>query len=224
MKKHILSITALIFFTVFFCATELSAQKYFKGRIVYQMSYPASMVDQLTLSNLPTLTTVSVRGHLSKHEITSEAFTQIKINNLQSRSSVTLMEFGKEKYSVSKTAEQIATSIAEMGQPEIKFTNETKEILGYTCKKAVAISTNIFGEEIIKEIYYTEEFQGLPLNFDTPYEKIPGIMLEYEIQIKNLNVKYEAKSIRKRNISARQFKTPKEYTPIGFDELKEKLL
>lgn len=204
--------------------SALLAQKPFKGRIVYQMSYPASMVDQLTLSNLPTQTIISARANLTRHEIVTEAFTQIKINDSQARTSVTLMEFGRDRYAVHKNSDQIAAGVKELGQPEIRFTNETKDILGYKCKKALAITTDIFGEEVVKEIFYTEELQGTPFNFDTPYNKIPGVMLEFEMQVRNLNVRYEAKSIRKRSVKAKLFRVPKEYKSITFEELREILL
>jgi len=204
----------------------INCQELFTGRITYEMSYPGSRIDLATLEQLPQEVNIVAKNKMVRTEMEAGELTQIKIADSKNLTVSTILEILREKYVIHKSPEDIKQELREISEPKINFTNETKEILGYNCKKAEAIVYDDFGEEHVIEIYYTEEISGKPFNFNLPYKEIPGLMLVYEIRSGNLNMRYEATSIRSRwgiFISNRNFRIPSDAKEITFKELREKL-
>lgn len=205
---------------------EVMAQKPFKGRIVYSISYPGSTVDLAELQELPDKKVILTKKNMIRAELTGEnaGLSQIKIVEPERNEVRTMLEIMGDKYVIVKSFEEIDKTISEMPQPEIEYTSETKEILGYTCKKAIARVTNEFGIEYESEIFYTEEIHGDYFHFDTPYREIPGIMLEYSMRIGPLNIYYQAQSVNKKLIVRnRNFHVTRDYQRVTESELREKL-
>ena len=206
--------------------TEVMAQKPFKGRIVYSISYPGSTVDLAELQELPDKKVILTKKNMIRAELTGEnaGLSQVKIVEPERNEVRTMLEIMGDKYVIVKSFEEIDKTISEMPQPEIEYTSETKEILGYNCKKAIARVTNEFGIEYESEIFYTEEIHSDYFHFDTPYREIPGIMLEYSIRIGPLNIYYQAQSVNKKLIVRnRNFHVTRDYQRVTESELREKL-
>ena len=111
-----------------------------------------------------------------------------------------------------------------MPQPEFEYTDETRDILGYTCRKVIARVSDDFGNEYESEIWYTAEIPGNAFNFDTPYNQIPGLMLQYEMRVGPLNIRYEAQSVRSRMfVGNRNFRVPGDYENTTYDDLRSRL-
>ncbi len=213
---------------IIFClsVSSLYSQNLFSGRIEYKMTYPGSQIDLATLEQLPERAKIVAKREMVRTEMEAGELTQIKIADSENKTVTTILEILHEKYVIHKSPEDIKEEIRELPEHEIIFTDETKEILGYKCKKAEAIVYDQFGEKSKIDIYYTEEIPGEPFNFDLPYNEIPGLMLEYEIRTGDLNMRYEAKSINSRwglFIGNRNFRIPSDAKEITFEELQEKL-
>ncbi len=184
------------------------------------------MLDLATLEQLPSEADITAKRERVRTEMDAGELYQIKISDSDEMSVATVLEVLREKYVIHKTPEDIRQNLEELPDPQINFTNETKEILGYTCKKAEAVYYDQHGDPVTSDIYYTEEIPGGPFNFDMPYNEIPGLMLEYEIRVGNLNMRYEATSIKSRwglFISNRNFRVPRDAKEITYEELREKL-
>jgi hypothetical protein len=88
----------------------------------------------------------------------------------------------------------------------------------------IARITDATGMEFESTIYYTPDIPGEAFNFDMPYYNIPGLMLEYDLRVGALNIKYEVQSVKKRIfVGNRHFKIPKEYQETTYDELRARL-
>ena len=226
MQSFILRKTITLLLLFFISSITLTSQNLFTGRIVYELNYLGSTIDLATLEILPREVNITAKREMVRTEMESGELTQIKIADSESGTISTVLEVLREKYVIHKSREAIRQNIQELGDPKITFTDETKEILGYNCKKAEAVMYDHLGQESIVEIYYTEEIPGKPFNFDLPYKEIPGLMLQYEIRVGNINMRYEAKSIRSRAgifIGSRNFRVPRDAKETTFEELKEKL-
>ncbi len=202
------------------------AQRPLKGRIIYNLSYPGSNVDLAELQELPDKAVILTKKNLVRTELSGEkaGLYQIKIADGNTRQISTMLEILREKYVITRTYEEIQNALQNMPEPELEFTDETKEILGYTCFKAIARVTDLFGEEHESVIYYTKAIPGNAFNFDIPYYEVPGLMLEYEIRVGQLNIRYEAQSIKKRLfVGGRNFYVTRDYQPTTYDELRERL-
>lgn len=214
----------LIIFLVFSSLVE--AQKPFKGRIVYEITYPGSTVDLAELQELPGKMDILTKNGMVRAELSGEnaGLFQVKIVLPEEQVVKTMLEIMNEKYVITKTFEEIEDGLKNMAQPEFEYTNETKEILGYECKKVIARITDDFGIEHESEIFYTPEISGEPFNFDTPYNEIPGLMLEYTMRVGQLNIYYVATSVNKKLfVRGRNFYVTRDYQPIELDELRKEL-
>ncbi len=107
-------------------------------------------------------------------------------------------------------------------KPTVELLSETKIVAGYTCKKAL-VTVNEDGVTSTFEAYYTSELGSKMANFDSPvYKDIDGVLLEFVFSSKGINMKFTATSIEKKNLSAKDFEIPSDYTLTTQDELKSK--
>ncbi len=226
MQSQTIRQIATVLVVLILSSPAIYCQNLFTGRITYEMSYPGSRIDLATLEQLPRETHVIAKNKMVRTEMEAGELTQIKIADSEKHTVSTILEILREKYVIHKSRDNIQQALRELPEPEISFKNETKEILGFECKRAEALIYDEFGEEHVMEIYYTEEISGKPFNFDLPYNEIPGLMLIYEVRSGNLNMRYEATSVRSRwgmFISNRNFRIPDDAKEITFEELREKL-
>jgi GLPGLI family protein len=101
---------------------------------------------------------------------------------------------------------------------EIKLLNETKTILGYTCKKALIIQD---GNEMTA--WYTEDFTVYKKGINFMQEQVPGAPLEFEMNMNGLGMKVTAKSVEKSLSSKKLFDltVPDGYEVTSLDELNQ---
>ncbi|MDB2656483.1 hypothetical protein N9Y60_00350 [Crocinitomicaceae bacterium] len=77
--------------------------------------------------------------------------------------------------------------VEEEDKPEIELVDETKKILGETCKKAI-----LKDEEGNTAVYwYTENFDR-PEGMDQMPNDIPGLCLQFEVAAEGMTMKYTA--------------------------------
>jgi len=204
----------------------VSAQRPFRGRITYNITYPGSNIDLAELQELPAKAVIITKNDQTRTELSAETagLSQVKIADGNTGEVSTKLEIMREKYVITRSAQQIQTALRNMPQPEFEYTDQTREILGFTCNHAIATIVDENGDIYESDIWYTTEIPGNAFNFDTPYNEIPGLMLEYEMRVGPLNIRYEASSVRRRLfVGGRNFYVPRDYQPITYDELREKL-
>jgi GLPGLI family protein len=220
-SSFLIALICMVFTTV-----SLTAQKPFKGRIVYNITYAGSNIDLAELQELPGQAVILTKNNQVRTEMTGEnaSLSQVKISDANTGEVSTMLDILREKYVVSKSRQDIQTALRNMPQPELEFTGQTREILGFTCQRVIARITDDMGVEHQSEIYYTDEIPGDAFNFDSPYNQIPGLMLEYELRVGPLNIRYEAQSVRRRLfVGGRNFYVTRDYERITYDELRQRL-
>lgn len=223
--RNFLSIcfTAVI---VLLVTESVFSQRPFRGRIIYTITYPGSMIDLAELEQLPDRAVIYTKNNLVRTELSGEnaGLFQVKISDPDRGETATMLEILREKYVIHKGSAEIQNALRNMPQPEFEYTDETREILGYTCRKVIARISDDFGNEYESEIWYTNEIPGNAFNFDTPYNQIPGLMLQYEMRVGPLNIRYEAQSVRRRMfVGNRNFRVPRDYENISYDDLRSRL-
>jgi GLPGLI family protein len=96
---------------------------------------------------------------------------------------------------------------------DIEFTRQTKEILGLDCKKAIARFPDGSIESF--DIWYTEEIHLDKPNGNSPFQKIPGVLLEFNTIMGNAHMHMVAKNWDVKRIPAKIFDLPKNYTEVS---------
>jgi GLPGLI family protein len=84
-------------------------------------------------------------------------------------------------------------------------TNETKIILGYNCKKALGKLSdgNTFN------VWYTPDLVPENNDYQTANKNLPGLALQYETSMGNINVVYTVSKISFAPVPASKFDLPK---------------
>jgi GLPGLI family protein len=227
MRENLISrFIILLLLSLIFLPGYSVAQRPFKGRITYTISYPGSNIDLAELQELPVRVNVLTKNNQVRTEMSGQnaSLFQVKVSNGESRQIATMLEILREKYVLKRNFQEIQNTLKSMPQVELVQTNESKVILNYNCRKVIARITDASGTEYESIIYYAPDIPGQAFNFDSPYFEIPGLMLEYEIRVGPLNIKYEVQSIKKRMfVSNRNFSIPKDFQETNYDELRARL-
>ena len=104
---------------------------------------------------------------------------------------------------------------------DIELVDETKEILGHTCKKAI-----IYGENDMEFVYwYTEDFQPSEEILGSMIKKgLPGMPLEFSIDRPEMKMKYTAIDLKEKVEKPKQkfdLTIPEGYSEKSFDEIEK---
>jgi GLPGLI family protein len=219
MKKLFRFTLILSAFVIAF--SSITSAKGFKGIITYKISFPGSTINASTKAMLPKMMTYKIRDNFGRTEIDMGGMgKQIQIINGEEKIISMLYDLMGQKFCVTMSGEEIEKEMADKPKPTIEYVDETKEIAGYTCKKAiVTVEDNNRKNSFI--VYYTNELGSNTLNFDNSlFKDIDGVLLEFEIDEGEMKMKLEAISVEKKNIPQSEFVVPEDYKVVTQDELK----
>lgn len=217
--KKILSFMMIAAIIMGFASTAIS--KDFSGVITYKISYPGMEIDASMAAMMPKMATLSIKENMSKFEISmGQMGKQVQIIDGEAKTVTTVMDMMGQKFYYVQTEDEIqAEEGAENVTVDIK--DETKEIAGYECTKAV-VTVMESGEEMMFTIFFSEEIGSSSLNIDNPYFKdIPGAMLEFEIDTGAGTMKMEALSVDKKKLSDSDFEVPEGFEEKSSAEIKQ---
>jgi GLPGLI family protein len=221
MKKIIMKCT-LTFIFLFFVSAVLLAGKPFDGVITYKISYPDSKYTEAQLNMFPKIMTVSVKGSKARTEMNVGGGTTVAILDYVAKTKVALINMMGQKFAIKQTKQEIEKENAEQPKGIVNVTNETKNIAGYNCKKAIVTSEED-GVKTTFEVWFTEELGGRDANFNNSlYKDINGVMLEFMIKTPQITMKLSAISVEKKAVPAKDFEIPADYTLTTQEELKSK--
>jgi len=138
-------------------------------------------------------------------EIVSPTFLQTTIFDEKTGEAVILRKLNGEKYLSKYSADKWKDKNKDWDGMTVKLTNESKTILGYPCKKAIA--TTKAGKNFV--IYYT--YNLVPSVSENPYQfkNIPGIVLEYESETtEGKSIVFKATKINFSPVPTAKFEIP----------------
>ncbi len=205
--------------TLFFSTFTSKAQKIIsEGALVYNISIQtgsnepkmADMLDGAT-------TTIYLKGTQSRSELVSGLGSEVTIYDSKRGSGVILKDYSGQKLMITLTKEDWDKKNSKYEGITFETTNETMEIAGYTCKKAVAKLRD--GSSFV--VYYTSELEVADKDYDSQFKNLPGLALQYEWQSGKMKFKYTLSKINFDAVSASKFDIPKSgYRVMTYSETK----
>lgn len=209
IESYITKKTALTFIAFLALITQsyqLAAQKKFsEGTISYDIVINTGKEKPQNADFFDGATSaVYIKGNKSRSEMVSPLGTQSTI--IDGKSITILKEYGEQKYMISLTpADWKEVNQKNEGIIYNLSSSETKNILGYPCKKAVGKHTD--GTEFTA--WYSPEL--IPENRDFQYvtRDLPGLAMEYETNLGDLKVTYTVSKLSFTPVPASQFDLPK---------------
>ena len=132
------------------------------------------------------------------------------ITNSATGETLTLMNLMGQKFATKMNSEDIK----DKEKPEIVYTDETKDILGYTCKKAIA--TDKEGNEV--EVYYTEE---IDVKVSSSVDGIKGFPMQVLITQDMFSMTQTVTEIKEGKIRKIKMEVPSDFTLKTIEELQK---
>jgi GLPGLI family protein len=220
MKKQIysLSILLVIFFVLSLNVNAQKKVKPFKGYVKYEISYEGE-IDAQQKQQMPKEQLVYMMGAKSKIVLKMPmGEQQILLDGENMEMTIVFSNNASGKgFAIKTEKEEVEKSLSEAPKVEIKVTQETKEIAGYTCKKAEVIQ-EVDGEEIISVIYYTEDINVDNPNWFTEHKDIKGVIFEYSQTSNDITSTYKAVVVKKGKVKDATFKIPVDYKILTEEE------
>ncbi|MBN8702402.1 MAG: DUF4412 domain-containing protein [Bacteroidetes bacterium] len=220
MKKIVLNLVAL----ALIIGGNVFAQ--FNGTITYKMDFgmkdmPAEAKEMLKNSEMK----ISTKGDMSRVENNTAMAKSIIITNNKTQKVSMLMDMMGSKYNVIIPPEEIKKD-KEKPDVKVKELNETKEIIGYNCKKAEVTFTDAqSGKSFSSIVYYTDK---IPYNvgYQAQFKGLKGFPLEYTISdaATGMNITLAATKISKDAVDDNLFKIPEGYKEIALEDLSKQMM
>jgi len=221
--KKLKPIIALIAGSLLLTSLQTFAgDKEFSGTIVYNITYPEGSVDPQMASMMPKTMKIKIRDVNSRMEMNMGMGSTITLYNSETKTGATLMDMMGQKMAMKITPEDIEKEIAESPQITVVNIDETKEIAGYECKKAlIKIKEKGSDKETELAVYYTDELGSGGLNYNNPmFKDIQGVMLEYTVKEGKIEMTFTAISVEKGKIAESEFDIPEGYNLMTQEEFK----
>lgn len=223
---YILFIPVLLFFLIWLSAcNNVSEQKRLtEGIITFEISYPNTDPGNILAGMLPNEMLLKFSGNNMVTEFNA-GMGLIKIMliaNADSGRISQLLKIMNKKYVYSVDSSRVSELYEELPEMTVELTDETKEIAGYLCKKAVVTIKIRSPKDTLKEthnIFYTQQLNVPEPNWCTPFKEIDGVLLEYQIMRYNIEMKFTAKSIMPANLDSTEFLIPDDYVGITKEEM-----
>jgi len=115
----------------------------------------------------------------------------------------------------------ILESIEETEPPKIVYLDETKDIAGYTCKKAEYITLDEYDEEVTTIVYYTEDIGSPSMNFGGQFNGLIGYPMEYIMQTDEGTITFSVSALKSKKIKDTEFLIPTDYEELSPEQVKE---
>lgn len=190
-----------------------------EGTLIYNISIQtgsnepkmADMLDGAT-------TTIYIKGNQSRSELVSGLGSEVTIYDSKKGSGVILKDYSGQKLMITLTNEDWNKKNSKYEGITFETTNETIEIAGYNCKKAIAKLKD--GSSFV--VYYTPELEMADKNYDSQFKNLPGLALQYEWQSGKMKFKYTLSKINFDPVPASKFDIPKSgYRVMTYAETKK---
>ncbi len=201
------------------CKSSVFTDNIKEGIIQYNINYTNNFGRNFPVQLLPKTMELRFNKHFVSFEIEDRVglFSLRNINDLSNKKHLILIKVFDKKYAYK----------GELNEAPLFFSNssftitpvkDTMRLIGLLCQEAnvtIANSTKTFNI-----LYYSNIGFHNP-NTNTPYEKIDGLLLDFMIQLKNIDMRLVAKNIEGKEMSDSEFTIPGGYKFITKSKMEE---
>jgi GLPGLI family protein len=158
------------------------------------------------------------KGTQTRTELVSILGNTVTLHDTKSGNAVVMNEYGDQKIMIRMNKENYEDRNKKFAGIQFDITNETKKILGYTCKLAVAKLKD--GSSF--KVYFAPDLVFQNKDYGMQFQNLPGFPLEYESELGKIKVTYVADKIVFDPVAAALFDVPKSgYREMTYDEVKK---
>ena len=162
--------------------------------------------------------TVYIKGNKSRSEMTSSFFSSTTLFDGNTGFGMILREVNGQKLLIRMNPDNWAERNRMYDGIVYKNTNETREIAGYKCIKAVGQTR--FGATIT--VYYTMDIIPENRQYDPIFRNLDGLPLEYELTNGKVRIRYRIARINLNPVPASKFDLPNSgYRELSYEDSKK---
>ena len=162
--------------------------------------------------------TVYIKGNKSRSEMASPLFNSTTLYDGNTGFGVILREVNGQKLLIRMNPDNWTERNRMYDGIAFRNTNETREIAGYKCTKAVGQTR--FGAVIT--VYYTREIVPENRQYDPMFRNLDGLPLEYELTSGNVRLRYRIARINLNPVPVSKFDVPGSgYREMNYEDSKK---
>jgi hypothetical protein len=208
-------------FHFFSCNEDSTIQIITEGEIKYRIEYLDDEKVNSLIPLLPSEMTTSFKCSASRTMIEGlfGTFKLIYILNQPKNTNYTLLQILDKKYVYQSSINEMAFGYQDMKKVRIIYSDKVKNIAGYRCKHATAVFQN--GTNDTAEIYYTNDIGLINANRNNPFKEIEGVLMEFSVNLVEINMKFTAKKVIGKKIDDRLFDLPAGFVNISENHMRK---
>ncbi|MBC7865535.1 MAG: DUF4412 domain-containing protein [Bacteroidia bacterium] len=209
----------LLFVLIAASTLYVNAQKIDEGKVLYEISYPDADIPDEQMAMMPTEAKMFFKNLSSRMEMKmGMGMDNVMIFDNKNKVMTMLMDMMGNKMAVKFTEADIKEKRVKEGKQdyEVKITDETKEIAGFKCKKAI-----LTGKDGTFDLYFTDQISFKNGDWASEYKGIDGFPLQYKISQGSLIMQMTAKSVTKEKVEDSMFVVPSDFKPMTTEELQK---
>ncbi|MCF8364679.1 MAG: hypothetical protein K9H16_02780 [Bacteroidales bacterium] len=218
--KRFFSVLSLVIFMVSGISVMAAKKKAFTGQITFKISIEADNIPEQAKAMLPKTMIMYVGSDKTKSELFTQMGNQSSIEDLVAKSKIGLLDMMGQKYALHESYDDVLKEKEALPGLELEFTDETKEIAGFVCKKVVAKKKD--DGSVFSTAWVAEELEVHEnINFsNTIFDGVKGLMLQFDIEAGNgMFLTFTAFEIEQKKIKDSVFEVPEGYKATTMEEL-----
>jgi len=205
---------------LFLSAFTIKAQKLIsEGTLIYNISIQTGSIEPKMADMMDGATTaIYIKGSQSRSELVSALGSEVTMYDSKKGAGVILKDYSGQKLMITLTKDDWDKKNSKYEGITFETTNETLNIAGYNCKKAIAKLKD--GSSFV--VYYSPEVEVADKDYDSQFKTLPGLALQYEWQSGKMKFKYTLSKINFDVVPASKFDIPKSgYRVMTYAEAKK---
>jgi GLPGLI family protein len=195
-----------------------------QGMIVYDITYLQDESENSLISLLPDSMIYMFKNNSIVQIIEGwgKVFTMMGIVDYEKGTNSALLKvLGKKYHFETPLTSDESFGFDLLNGMEIEYIeNETKEISGFLCKKAIVHFTDTVLQSPI-EVFYTEDIKIENPNRNNPFKEIPGVLMEYQMSFQRIPMVMKFKYLENIKVKDSEFQVPDDFTKVSKDEMQQ---
>jgi GLPGLI family protein len=193
-----------------------------EGQVIYKITYPKELNEHTMSFLFPKEMNLFFKDDKQRATFkgTMNLYSLDFIHLNKSDSFFTLMKVLDKKLYVPNAKSGDIFLFQNYTNEKVIFSRgETRKIAGFNCEKAEIKPNNSDFPDIT--IWYTNDIGVNNPNRNTPFEKIPGVMLEFEVSYQSIVFHFKADKVIPTEVAEEVFMVPDTYTTSTISEIEE---
>lgn len=186
---------------------SLNAQKkVFEGTLVYDIVIETGTNEpNISQASGNAITTVYIRDGQSRTDMVNSMGNESTIYDDKAGNGVILKEYSGQKLMITLSRQNWEAKNRNNSEIVFVSSKETKDIAGYTCRKALATLKN--GKTFT--VYYAPDLVPSTRDYNPVFRNLAGVAMEYEVDNGRMKFKYKLAKVSLEQVPSSKFDIPK---------------